>query len=189
MKTTRRVDEAPILVTDFTDKASRRFRSQMLVRSKRDKKTPIVIYVDSWGGSVYALMAMVDVMGMVPNPVYTVCNGKAMSAGAILLAAGDVVFATPHATIMLHQASSWVNGHINDVKVSVQETERIDILCDEIVAKKTKKSLAFIRKLYTHERRDVYLNPEQALAMKLIDHIGIPEVLTETTHRFVVREI
>src|SRR5271166_4544665 len=82
--------QGPIWVNKFTEDSARAFVKQLQYQSRIDSGCPIVIYIDSFGGDAYALLTMIAAMESVPNEIVTCALSKAMSAGAILLACGNV---------------------------------------------------------------------------------------------------
>ena len=49
-------------------------------KEKNYVREPIKIYVNSYGGSVYDMWALIDIMLSSKTPIYTYCTGYAMSA-------------------------------------------------------------------------------------------------------------
>lgn len=165
-----------IWVRDFDDDAAQNFCTQLLQVSKRDPRRPIIVYIDSLGGAVHALMAMVAVMDAVPNQIVTACMGKAFSAGAYLLSHGDLRFATSRARIMLHESSAVAFGHIHDLKVDAKEIEFLNEEVLALLAENCDKSIDSVRRLFSNKRRDVYMGAVAAKRFGIIDRIGIPSV-------------
>src|ERR1700746_1105888 len=62
--------------------------AQLLFLEAKDPDTDIRLYVNSPGGDAYAGFAIYDAMQHVKPDVQTYCVGMAMSAGALVLAAG-----------------------------------------------------------------------------------------------------
>ena len=65
-----------------------RMCAEMVLLAAEDAKRDISIYINSPGGSVYAGLAIYDVMQYVPNDIATYAMGMAASMGQFLLAAG-----------------------------------------------------------------------------------------------------
>jgi ATP-dependent Clp protease protease subunit len=155
---------------DFSIKASEATQSNQ----------PIVpVVVDSYGGYVYALLGMLDIMKNFKVPVLTLVQTKAMSCGAVLLASGtkDYRFAAPDATILVHQAASGDWGKLTDMKNSVAETERLnDLLLDKLDTACGKKKGFWKKMLKENENKDLYFSAEEAKKLGLIDHIRTPEL-------------
>ncbi len=82
-----------------------RICAQLLLLSATDHQADITLWINSPGGSVPAMLAIRDVMRLIPNDVATLAMGMAASAGQFLLSAGTPGkrFALPHAWILLHQ--------------------------------------------------------------------------------------
>src|SRR5260370_6219742 len=82
-----------------------RMCAEMVLLASEDDKRDISIYINSPGGSVYAGLAIYDVMQYVPNDVATYAMGMAASMGQFLLSAGapGKPYALPHADILMDQ--------------------------------------------------------------------------------------
>lgn len=169
-------EEAPIWVTEFDSNAAREFCNALFRASERDPNRPIIVYINSGGGDASGLLTMLSAIDTIPNKVITAAMGFAMSAGALLLAHGAVRFASPHARIMIHKIQAGAFGAIDDI---VNETRFLTTLNDyvmKVLAKDCKKSSSQIEAVLSGSNREVYLGPEEALEMGLIDMIGVPKV-------------
>jgi ATP-dependent Clp protease protease subunit len=177
--------DGPIWVNKFSEDSARAFVKQLHYQSRQDPRTPIVIYIDSNGGDAYALLTMIAAMEQVPNQIVTCALSKAMSAGAMLLACGDIRFATEHSTIMIHEISAGAIGHIDDI--NVQHTTFIklnDKLMKLLVKKlKIKGGLAVLKKMLAGSR-DLYLDAVEAKALGCVDHIGMPMLHKNVTLQY-----
>lgn len=166
-----------IVVNKFTEESAKSFRDKILKRCSIDPNMPVVIYVDSYGGQVDALNSMISTMHQVPNPMVTVCVGKAMSCGAILLAAGDHRFCDPMARILIHEVTAGSINPVNDMENDVKEARRLNNQMMNFLAKRCGKTYKDIKKImHDQDSRDINLTPKQALEFGLIDQIGTPVV-------------
>ena len=173
------LDGGPIVVTKFNEDSAIKFVQDLNKKSLRDDSEPIVITIDSYGGELYSLMTMIDAIDALENRlIITHCLGKAMSCGAVLLSVGHIRYASPHSTIMIHEASAGAVGNINDIKVDLQETERLNSIILNILASrmKLKGGVNALKKMFTNEKRDLFLTPTQAKKLKVIDRIGSPKI-------------
>ncbi len=82
--------------------------AEMVLLASEDEKRDISIYINSPGGSVYAGLAIYDVMQYVPNDIATYAMGMAASMGQFLLSAGTPGkrYALPHASVLMHSRCS-----------------------------------------------------------------------------------
>ena len=67
------------------DDLANRICAELILLASEDAKRDISLYINSPGGSVYAGMAIYDVMQYVPNDVATFAMGMAASMGQFLL--------------------------------------------------------------------------------------------------------
>lgn len=167
-----------IWVTKFDEEHAQKFRIAVLEVAKSDPSRPVVIYIDSYGGYVDALAKMIETMDEVSNPIITVCMGKAMSCGAILLSHGDVRFLGRHSRIMIHEVSSGTIGNVQDMKEDVKETVRLNEYFMGILAKNCgfKHYEEFREVIKAQDGRDRYLSGEAAIKFGIVDAIGLPKV-------------
>lgn len=106
------------------------------------------MYINFFGGSVYAMWMLTDAISCSKTPIYTICNGYAMSAAFQLFLAGHKRYITPHATLMYHQIYCWRSGKYQDL---VDDREHTDLLNSQIEnyvikrSKLTQEDLATIR--------------------------------------------
>ena len=146
--------------------------AQMIYLEAKDPSKDIYLYINSPGGSVSDGLAIYDTMNYIKCDVNTICIGKAMSMGALILAAGTKGkrFALPSADIMIHQVlvSGGIGGQATDVA----------IYTDHLL--KTKKRLNTIlsecsgqpyETVCQDTERDNFMSAEDALAYGLIDKI------------------
>lgn len=169
--------DGPIWVNDFTENNARAFVKQLEYQSAQGPDCPIIIYIDSKGGEVYALLTMIAAMEQVPNQLVTVALGKAMSAGAILLAHGDIRYASEHAAIMIHEVSAGTVGHIDDLNVQHTNISQLNEKIMKMLAKTCKiKGGAPALKKTLAKARDLYLTADEAVKFGIVDHIGIPSI-------------
>lgn len=168
-----------IRVNRFDEESANRFHNELTRRSMLDPTYPIIVYIDSFGGSADALAAMIESIESVPNKVITVCVGKAMSAGAFLLAAGDCRFCGKNSRIMLHEISSLVGGSVNDIQSSTTELVRLNDYWMNFIAKKCnlKDKEELLNKLNALSKgKDAYLDAEAAKQLGIVDFIGLPVI-------------
>ncbi len=134
----------------------------------------ITLYINSVGGDVSALYNIYDVMRMMKSPISTICIGKAYSAAAVILAAGDegLRFAFKNSNIMVHGIQClFPIITANDVKSSQNYFDFLTKTNDnvlKIVANHTKQTLA---KIKDDSKRDLYMNSKEALSYGMIDGI------------------
>ena len=169
--------DQPIWVGEFDTDAAKAFCNALFEASEKDAGRPIVVYINSGGGDVSGLLAMMSAMDSVPNKIVTVAMGFAMSAGAILLAHGQMRFVSPHARVMVHKIQAGAFGNMDDILNEAEWLTNVNDYVMGVLAKDCKRSKADIEKALSGPKREVYLNPSEAVAFGLADMIGVPKVL------------
>ena len=147
--------------------------AQLLYLSQVDPDKSIQMYINSPGGSIYAGMAILDTMQMIPNTISTVAVGVTASFGTVLLAGGTKGqrYALPHATIHLHQPLGGTEGQASDIEIMAKEILRLKTELNKFFSDVTGQPLDVIKR---DTDRDFYLTAEQAVEYGLIDKVLIP---------------
>ncbi|MGO2519185.1 MAG: ClpP family protease [Microbacterium sp.] len=97
--------------------------TQLLSLSAEDPAADIALWIHSPGGSVPSMLAIRDIMKLIPNDVATLVLGTAASAGQFLLSAGTKGKrrALPHARILMHQGSSGIGGSAGEIETQADD--------------------------------------------------------------------
>jgi ATP-dependent Clp protease protease subunit len=145
--------------------------SALLVLDEDDSKKPIQMFINSPGGSIHAGLAIIDTMKFIKAPVYTIVSGLAASMGAAILSCGEKGhrIAMPNATIMLHQASANEEGNVQDMRVGLAYTEKLNSRLMAMIAKNCGKT---VKQLDADTVRDNWMFAEDALKYGIIDEIA-----------------
>lgn len=172
-----------IWVHSFDAQSALRFRMQLKHKYAENPDSPIVIYINSPGGSAAALLSMMESMDECPAQKITVAYGEAMSAGAILLAYGDIRMCGRHSRIMIHQVLSGTVGNIEDMNNTLEEINRLNEYIMDILAKKCKlKDYEELQSIFKENLgRDIFMDAQEALEFGIIDHIGTPLLIPNQT--------
>ncbi len=164
-------DRIVFLGTPIDDQVANIIMAQLLHLEGEDPDKDIALYINSPGGSTYALMAVYDTMQFIKPDVATYCMGLAASAAAVLLAGGakGKRFSLPHARIMVHQPHvSGVGGQATDIEIHAKEILKTREEINEILAFHTGKTLELIS---DDTDRDFWLSAAEAVEYGVIDTI------------------
>ena len=160
------------LGTPIDETVANDIMAQLLVLESQDPDRDIIMYVNSPGGSVPAMLAIYDTMQYVHCDIATVCLGEAASAAAILLAGGTPGkrAALPNATVLIHQPRTGgaYQGQVSDLEIQAAEIERIRRRLDDILAGHTGQDSDKIRR---DTDRDNILTAAQAKEYGIIDEV------------------
>ncbi len=168
-------------VNDFTEESYKEFRESIL-KAERTGQTIIPIIVDSHGGDVDALFAMLDLIKSAKIPVATIGVGKAMSAGSVLVSSGTkgMRYLSPLARIMVHEVSTIVFGKNSEITATAQEVDRMNEAFLRILDSNCEKQVGYWKShLKEVKNANLFLTAEQSKDHGLIDIIGTPRILAD----------
>jgi len=167
-----------VRVNKFDEKAAKEFQDQISLAHNTGQKT-IPVVIDSYGGQVYSLMTMISAIKNSELPVATIVEGKAMSCGAILFSFGEqgLRFMDPDATIMIHDVSSMAWGKVEEIKVSAEETDRLNKIVYTMMARNCgKKDDYFLKIVHRKSHADWFLDATEAKKHGMANQIRIPKI-------------
>lgn len=142
----------------------------------KDKKKPIQLQLSSFGGDVFEAITVIDTIQQIQREgrqVWVHVPGYAMSAGSVILQAGNHRSMSAHAWLMIHDMG-WDIGYkkFHDHEDELEFTKRLRQSFFGMYAARTGRPVEEWIKFF--DRRDKYLSPEQAFELKLIDEITVP---------------
>jgi ATP-dependent Clp protease protease subunit len=171
-----------IFVTSFNDAAVADFLKEMVIMQLDPKYQVIPVVISSYGGYLHALLAMIDLIQASPKPVATIAVGKAMSCGAVLLAAGTkgLRFAAPNTDIMIHEVSSGDHGKTSELQTSTKQTTKLNNFMFEFLTKcSNRKEKDYFKKMIKKNGNvDWHLTAEEFKRLGLIDQVCVPNLVT-----------
>ena len=140
----------------------------------REFYEPFRFIVATHGGSATDMFAVYDSMREIKQDcdVHTVGQGKVMSAGVLLLAAGTKGQRRigKNCRVMIHGVVAGQQGYIQDVENEFEEAKITQKMYVKSLADETDMTEKFIRKLLDR-KTNVYFNAEQAVEMGIADII------------------
>jgi len=167
-------DRIVFLGTQVDEISANDIMSQLLVLASIDAERDITMYINSPGGSVTDMTAIIDTMEFIAPDVSTVCLGQASSAAAVILAAGakGKRLALPRSRVMIHQPShGGTRGQASDITITAEEIKRLRDSIETDMAHFTGQDKETINK---DMRRDKFLSASEALDYGIIDAIVEP---------------
>lgn len=132
------------------------------------ERKPIKLFINSFGGSCYDGLALIDIIKQSKTPVHTISVGSSMSMGFWIYLAGHKRYVGEHATLMFHDVSMWVADKTEGIKQELNEMLRMSkMFCSEIV------STSMVRQEtlddYINRKAEWYIPAEEAIKLKLAD--------------------
>ena len=181
-------DDLPVVlrVRKFDDVAAKEF-SVLVAKAQNTGQPVLPIIIDSYGGQVYSLMSMISDIKHSKIPVATIVQGKAMSCGAILFSFGTEGrrYMDPDSTVMIHDVSSMAWGKVEEVKVSAEETDRLNQKIYSMMAENCGQHKDYFLDI-VHEKghADWFLEVDECKKHGLANHFHVPQLKIETKVTF-----
>jgi len=144
--------------------------TQLLGLAAADPLEDISFWINSPGGSVPSMLAIRDVMRLIPCDVATLALGLACSAGQFLLMSGTKGkrSALPHARILMHQGSAGIGGSAVEVEVQAGDLRYTRDVVLGMIADDTGQPLERVFEDSLHDR---WYSAAEALDYGFIDHV------------------
>jgi len=139
-----------------------------VVKVKYGVEVPIKLYINSYGGSIFAGFSTVDTIKSLGTPVHTFIDGSAASAATLISVVGDKRFIHQNSFMLIHQLSSVMWGKYEEFK---DEMENLDLLMSRI--KEIYKEHCSIPKKELDEilKHDLWLDSAKCVKWGLVDEI------------------
>ena len=166
-----------IRVNKFDEDSAKKF-DQDIAQAHNTGQKVIPVVIDSYGGQVYSLMAMISSIKHSELPVATIVEGKAMSCGAILFSFGSdgYRFMDPNATIMIHDVSSMDMGKVEELKAGAAEADRLNSIVYKMMAQNCgKKDDYFLKIVDKKKHADWFLDAPEAKKHGMANHLRVPK--------------
>jgi ATP-dependent Clp protease protease subunit len=129
-----------------------------------DYINPIVLHIQSTGGSVPDAFALIDTIMTSRIPVYTYCDGYAMSSAFIVFLAGARRFVYPHSEFLAHPITCSFDGSYNASKATMNNEKELNRSIFEIIQQRTNVKKKTINK-WLNGNRDYYIYADEAISL------------------------
>ncbi len=165
------LEQRIIMINDeITDQLAALIVAEILFLNAKDQTEPITIYINSPGGSIYAGLAIYDIIKKVECPISTIGIGLCASMGAFLLSSGDKGkrFALENTEIMIHQPLGGSQGQVSDIEIMTKRYLYLKNKLNQMLAAHTGQS---IKKIAKDTDRDYFMSSLEAKEYGLIDDV------------------
>jgi len=162
-------DRIIMLTTKVSEETASVIVAQLLFLESQGPED-IYFYINSPGGSVTAGLSILDTMHFIKPDVSTIVTGQAASMGSLLAAAGTKGkrLILPHAMHMIHQVRSGFEGSAPDLRVSYEETMRLNNMMIQLYVDATGQDY---HQLESDMSRDRFMSAEDSVRYGLADRI------------------
>lgn len=134
-----------------------------------ENRRPIRLFINSHGGELCDMWALIDVMVNSKTPIETYCTGYAESAGFKIFLAGHKRFVSEHATLMYHQISSIEEGRFQDLMEKRKEFEWQQKAIEDYVLSRTENITRNMLNEVREKKKDWFIHADEAVKLGLAD--------------------
>lgn len=159
-----------MLDTALDDEIGSQLCARMVMLAADDPAADIALWINSPGGSVPAMLAIMDTMRLIPCDVATVNLGMAYSAGQFLLCNGTPGkrYMLPHAKVLLHQGSAGIGGYAPDIELQADDLRHVRDTVLAVIAERTGQP---VERIFADSLRDHVFTADESVDYGFVDHI------------------
>lgn len=124
----------------------------------------INIFIQSQGGSIHDMWALIDLMMSSPVPIYTYAVGLTASAALKIFLAGAVRFVLPNSVLMYHELSAGNSGKLQNVAEWQDYLEKEQEKVEKFVKMRTHLKPKKLKEI-KEKKLDYYIYPDEAIEL------------------------
>ena len=129
---------------------------------------PIMLHINSYGGSVFAGLSAVDYIKNSKIPVHTVIDGCAASAATLMSCVAHRRYMHKNACMLVHQLSGLMWGKFQEMKDDMENSEMLMKKIKDIYKQHTKIPQHELDNILKH---DIWWEAEKCLEYGLVDEL------------------
>ena len=169
-------DELPIVwVNEISLEKAQDFIKEIIRLNSDPDVKEIFIFISSYGGDVFAVLGMVEIIQKCSKPVHTVGLGICASGGGILLAAGpDERYITENSFMHIHHVQTAMFGDLPGIQQDAIQTQKVEDKIFELITRRSSLNIKQLREKLMKNNREWQLTAEEALKLGFVDYIGMP---------------
>ena len=133
---------------------------------------PIYLHINSYGGGVFAAFAAIDFITQSEIPVHTIIEGASASAATLMSVVGVKRYIRPHASMLVHQLSSWFGGKWTEIEDDYQNLKQMHDSIKALYKKHTKLRDGELDEILKH---DLWWKADKCLEVGLVDEVWTGE--------------
>lgn len=131
-------------------------------------KPHIKLRINSYGGSLFAGLAILDSIRGLQSDVYTYVDGAAASAATIISVAGAKRYIGKNSMMLIHQLSTGNYGKYSELEDDMENNRRLMKSIKDIYKQYTKVPMKQIDEILKH---DLWFDASKCLELGLVDAI------------------
>ena len=141
------------------------YKHSQQIRQLQDPRQllkPIILNINSPGGHVDELLALVDMLESMPAPVITRAYGQICSCGFVLFCVGDERYVGNNASLMYHELAYGAWGKDSEIKNYHEYATKLQKRIDRLIKNKTGVTLKQLKE-WRKTNQDKWLDAKEAV--------------------------
>jgi len=134
-----------------------------------DIKPVIKLHINSYGGSLFAGLATVDVIRNLKSDVHSIIEGAAASAATIISVACNKRFMGKYSKMLIHQLSAGAYGKYNELEDDMVNNTHLMETIKSIYKAYTNVPMKKLNEILKH---DLWFDSKTCLELGLVDEIS-----------------
>ena len=134
-----------------------------------DIRPVINLHINSYGGSLFAGLATVDVIRNLNSEVHSYVEGAAASAATIISVACTKRFIGKYSKMLIHQLSSGLYGKYNELEDDMENNKHLMSTIKDIYKQHTTIPMKKLNEILQH---DLWFDSKTCLDYGLVDEIN-----------------
>lgn len=128
----------------------------------------IKLRINSYGGSLFAGLAILDTIRNLQSEVHTYIDGSAASAATIISIAGAKRYIGKNSMMLIHQLSTGTYGKFSELEDDMENNKRLMKMIKDIYKQYTKVPMKNIDEILKH---DLWFDSAKCLEFGLVDQV------------------
>ena len=128
----------------------------------------IKLRINSYGGSLFAGLAILDTIRNLASEVHTYIDGSAASAATIISIAGAKRYIGKNSMMLIHQLSTGTYGKFSELEDDMENNKRLMKMIKDIYKQYTKVPMKNIDEILKH---DLWFDSAKCLEFGLVDEV------------------
>lgn len=133
-----------------------------------EKRTPIVLVINSGGGSVFDGIGLMDAIRQSKTPVIAICAGYAMSMAFNIFSVCHLRVAMPNSIFMYHDGYESVDNTATKAADWAAFSPKVDKRISKMIAERSKFTVKKLTKIAPH---DNYWLTDKMVEMEIVDAV------------------
>jgi len=133
-----------------------------------DFRPHIKLRINSYGGSLFAGLAILDTIRNLKSDVHTFVDGSAASAATIISIAGTKRYIGKNSMMLIHQLSTGTYGKFSELEDDMENNKRLMKMIKDIYKQYTKVPMKNIDEILKH---DLWFDSAKCLEFGLVDEV------------------